>query len=176
MGQFAAGGDPDHQFVGVCLGCVLQYLVLLWALVGVLLVGDDDIAVKAVLLVHTGRQGVDADKTGVPQVSGDGPLHVVVDDPQAVLLVVLHRQVQALDVVLDKVKALQGLLQRAAHLVHLGAGWRVVQGQRPGQGSGKGGLDIFSGDKVLCLGKPPQLCAPLVKAHDVRHDELVVGE
>ena len=54
-------------------------------------------------------QSVDGDHT-VADVSGDRPLHVVVDDPQARLRLVLYGHAEARAVVLQKVKALECLL------------------------------------------------------------------
>ena len=53
-GQLTAGADADDQLVGIGLCRVLKHLVLLWRFVGVHLVGNHNIAVKGVLLVHTG--------------------------------------------------------------------------------------------------------------------------
>ena len=72
-------------------------------------VGDDDVAVKRVLLVGVGCQGVDGDHA-VADIAGDRPLHVVVDDPQARLRLILDGHAQARAVVLQKVKALECLL------------------------------------------------------------------
>ena len=89
-------------------------------LVGVLLVGNDDVAVKGILLVRAGGQRVDADEACVADVAGDGVLDVVVDDPQTVLRIVRDCQAKPTDVVGDKIEALQRLLERAADLVDLG--------------------------------------------------------
>ena len=174
--QVAAGGDADHQLIGVRLSGVLQNLVLLCALVGVHLIGNDDVCVKTVLLVCGAGQGVDGDIAVLPHVPGDAPLHVVVDDPQPSGRVIVHGDLQPAQVVPQKVKALQRLLQCAAHLVHLGAAAPLIQCNGPGQGGGEGGLNVFSRDKVQGLLKAPLLGARLVKAHHIEDDKLVVGQ
>ena len=174
LGQLAAGGDDDDQFVGVCLGGVLQHLVVAGAFVGVGLVGNDDIGVEGVHFLKGRRQGVDADVPILAHIAGDAALHVVVNDPQAALLVVVHGQLAAPQVVFQEIKALQGLLQGAAHLVYLGCAAPLIQCQGPRQGRRKGGLDVLPGDKVQNLLEAPFLGTADVKAHDVEDHELVV--
>ena len=75
----AGRGDADDELVGVRLGCLLEYVVLLGRLVGMQLVGDDDVGVKTVLLVRIGCQRVDVDRS-VADAAGDAALGVVVQD------------------------------------------------------------------------------------------------
>ena len=57
----ARGRNGDDQLVGVGLGGLFEHVVLLGALVGVDLVGDDDIAVKRVLSIRIRGEGVEGD-------------------------------------------------------------------------------------------------------------------
>ena len=59
--QRACSRDADDELVGVRLGRVLEHLVLLGALVGMHLVGDDDVGVERVLTVGRRSQGIDRD-------------------------------------------------------------------------------------------------------------------
>ena len=174
--QLAAGGDADDELVRVGLRRVLEHLILARVLVGVLLVGNDDVAVEGILLVRAGGQCVDADEARVADVAGDGVLDVVVDDPQAVLRIVRDRQAKPPDVVGDKIEALQRLLECAADLVDLGPAGRVVERQGPRQSRGKGRFDVLARDEILRLGEAPELRAGDVKAHDVKHNEQVIRQ
>ena len=171
----AVGRDDNDKFVGVGFCRVLEDLVLLRALVGVRFVGNDDVAVKGVLLVGVRGQGVDGNHT-VADIAGDRPLHVVVNDPKARLRLILYGHAEARAVVLQKVKALERLLQCAADLIHLRAGRSLIKCQGKGQGGRKRRLDVFSRDKIHGLLKAPDLRAGQVKAHDVVDDELVVRQ
>ena len=123
----AVGGDDDDQFVGVSLGRVLQNLVLLWTLVGVSFVGDDDVAVEGVLLVGVRGKGVDRDHA-VTNVTGNGPLHVVVDDTQPLVWIVPDCYAEAVEVVFEKVKTFERLFQGAANLIDFRAGGTLIHG------------------------------------------------
>ena len=140
------------------------------------LVGNDYIAVERILLVRAGGQGVDGQKPILAHVSGYRALHVVIDDPESIFRVIVHRHLEAFQVIPQKIKAFQRLFECSAHLIDFGARSALIQPQGPGQRRRKGSLDILSWDKVQRLLKAALLASGQIKAHDVVHNKLVIRE
>ena len=82
------------------------------------LVGDDDIGVERVLTVGRRSQGIDRD-IPVSDIARYAVLIVAAYDTQPVVGVLVYGYAETLYVEFEEVKALQGLLQRAADLIHL---------------------------------------------------------
>ena len=144
----AGGGDTDDQFVGVGLGGFFEDVVVLGGFVGVHLVSDDDVAAQGVLCVRVGCQGIQADGSAGKALMRDHMVKGVVEDGPSVrfgcLLVLVHAGVQ---VVFPVAVGLQGLLQRCAHDVDLGAAGAFHDGQGPGECSDQDCLAVFSRDE-----------------------------
>ena len=100
---------------------------MLRAFVGVGLVSDDDVAVKGILLVRVRGKGIDRDHA-VADVSGNRPLHVVVDDAQPLVWIVSDCYAEAVEVVFEKVKTFERLFQSAANLIDFRAGGTLIHG------------------------------------------------
>ena len=104
---------------------------MLRAFVGVGLVSDDDVAVKGVLFVRVRGKGVDRDHA-VTNVTGNGPLHVVVDDTQPLVWIVPDCYAEAVEVVFEEVKTFERLFQRTADLIDLRARSSLVHSKGSG--------------------------------------------
>ena len=115
----ARGRNADDELVGVGVGRLLEHVVLLAALVGVQLVGDDDVRVEAVLPVRIAGQRVEGQRA-IREVALDGVLHVVIEDAPACRPRSLFRAIQPFfDVVAPTVERLHRLFERCADDIDL---------------------------------------------------------
>ena len=115
----ARGRNADDELVGVGVCRFLEHVVLLAALVGVKLIGDDDVRVEAVLSVRVAGQRVEGQRT-IREVALDGVLHVVIEDAPACRPRGLFRAIQPFfDIVAPTVERLHRLFERCTDDIDL---------------------------------------------------------
>ena len=169
----AACADGNHQAVGVCVCCVLEYLVLLGVLVRMHLVGDDDVRIERVLCVRVAGQRVHGYAAAGEIVVGDGMLHVVIQDLPTVFFGLAQAGIQRLrQVVFPAVKRLHRLLEAGGHNVNLRAGHALKHRKSVGQRRNQQRLAVLSWYKNKRLFDDAFLCSSLEENQDGIDDEL----